>query len=107
MLNPDTRKRIQNLCRQIELGESVSLTDAIYLEKWASANRSVRDWLNKARAIAINGTPAAGSMDEFLQDLGVGDPDPTRHLDCNSTIDDLADFFRSSNDGDERRLRRD
>lgn len=107
MLNPNTRKRIQELCQQIELGEPISLSEAIYLEKWASANRSVRDWVNKARYRSINGTPAPGSMDEFLQDLGVGDPDPTRHVDANSTIDDLADFFRSSDDGDERRLRRD
>lgn len=107
MLSPEVRKRIQALCLRVELGESVSLEDAIYLEKWATANRSVRDWVNKARSRAINGAPAPGSMDEFLEDLGIGDPDPTRHIDAASSVDDLADFFRTNDDCDEKRLRRD
>ena len=95
MLSTQTRLKVEFLCGRIEHGEPIGLTDMTWLTKWAKSNRSVHEMLTRARRRAINGLPAPGSLDELLDGLNLGDPDPENHLTGESSIDDLANFFRA------------
>jgi hypothetical protein len=95
MLSTQTRLKVEFLCQRIESGQPVTLADMTWLTKWAKSNRSVHEMVQKARRRAVNGLPEAESLDGFLDDLNLGDPDPSNHLDASSSIDDLANFFKS------------
>lgn len=95
MLSTETRLKVEFLCARIERGEPVSLADMTWLQKWAKSNRSVYEMLNKARRRAVTGLPEPGSLDELLDGLNLGEPDSRSHLTSESSIDDIADFFKS------------
>lgn len=95
MLSTQTRLKVEHLCSLIEAGETVPLGDMIWLNKWSNSHRSVAEMVNRARRRAINGLPEPGSMDELLDGLNLGDPDPSKHLTAESSIDDIADFFKA------------
>lgn len=107
VLSTQTRLKVQFLCARIERGEPVELSDMAWLQKWAKTHRSVRDMLSKARRRAINGVPEPGTIDDLLDQLNLGEPDPSRHITGQSSIDDLADFFTNGDDSDAERMRRD
>ena len=46
-----------------------------------------------------------GDMDDFLNQLDLGDPDPSNHITNENSIDDIVDFFKR-NDDDEGNWRR-
>lgn len=96
MLSNQTRQKIQFLCARIERGEPIDLAEMTWLQKHANTNRSAYDMVQRARrrATAI-GPREEGSLDAFLDDLSLGDPDPSNHLTGESTIDDIAAFFKS------------
>lgn len=95
MLSTQVRLRVQFLCARIERGEPVAFQDMAWLEKWSTSNRSVYDMVSRARRRAVTGPLEPGSMDEFLDGLNLGDPDPSNHLTGDSSIDDLAAFFKA------------
>jgi hypothetical protein len=95
MLSTQTRLKVEFLCQRIEAGQPVTLADMTWLTKWAKSNRSVHEMVQKARRRAVNGLPEAESLDGLLDSLNIGDPDPSNHLDASSSIDDLANFFKS------------
>lgn len=100
MLSTTTRLRLEDIAARIAGGLSVSLEEMTFIQKWADANRSAAAILRKARRRAINGEPAEGSMDAFLEAMDLGDPDPQRHLTGESTPDDIINFFkRDDEDG--------
>jgi hypothetical protein len=107
MLSTQTRLQAEAICTKIATGQPVELRDMVWLEKWAKAHRSVRDMLAWSRRRAINGVPEPGTLDDLLDRLNLGEPDPARHLDSSSSVDDLANFFKSDNIDDQDRLRRD
>ena len=53
MLSTKYRLRLEEICRQIANKEEVSLSDMIWAEKLAKAHTTARDWLNKARRLAL------------------------------------------------------
>lgn len=95
MLSTETRLRVEKLCALIEQGETVPLADMIWLNKWSNSNRSVSEMVNRARRRAVNGLPAPDSVDGLLDGLNIGDPDPRNHITGESSVDDIADFFRA------------
>ena len=95
MLSTQIRLRVEALCQRIEAGESITLADMTWLTKWAKSHRSVHEMLNRARRRAVNGLPEAGSLDDLLDGLNLGNPDPGSHLNGSSTVDDIANFFKS------------
>lgn len=95
MLSTQTRLKVEFLCKRIERGEPVELTDITWLQKWAASNRSVHEMVSRARRRAATGELPEGSLDELLDGLNLGDPDPSNHLTADSSIDDLADFFKA------------
>ena len=73
MLSTQYRLRLEAICKDIASGTEVSLDDMIWANKLAKANTAARGMMNTARRIATNPT------DSFLNELNIGDPDPTHH----------------------------
>ena len=94
MISTDVRLRLEFIADRIANHGEVSLTEMAWAQKWADHNRYAAKILNQARRIAAQGKPEPGSMDEFLNDLDIGDPDPTNHLVGPQDLDTLVDWFR-------------
>lgn len=96
MLSTDTRLRLEAIAERIKNHEDVSFEEMQFIQKWADHNRVAARILNQARREAIQGKPEPGSMDEFLNDLDIGDPDPSNHLIGPQDPVDLARWFTKS-----------
>ena len=68
MLTTATRLRIQDILRRVAQGQSVSLQDRIYVNKFAEHDRTVNSWVNRARRIQLQQAPSKG-LDGFLADV--------------------------------------
>ena len=101
MLSTAYRVRLQEICDRIANQEEVSLIDVIWVEKLGRANRSAGSILRQARRKAANPEMVEGDMDDFLNKLDLGDPDPRNHRTKFESVEDIADFFR--NDDEMRR----
>jgi hypothetical protein len=100
MLSTNTRLKLEDIAARIAGGLNVSLEEMTFIQKWANANRSAAAILRKARRRAISGEPAEGSLDEFMEAMDLGDPDPQTHLTAESTTEDIYNFFkRDDEDG--------
>jgi hypothetical protein len=93
MLSTDTRRKLEDICTRIENHEEVSFEEMTFIQKWSDHNRIANRMLNQARRIAAMGKPQAGSLDELLNDLDLGDPDPSNHLIGPQNPVDLAYWF--------------
>jgi hypothetical protein len=100
MLSTEVRLRLENIAKRIEKGEEVSLTEMQWSQKWADHNRSAASILSKARRVAVQGVAERDSLDELLQGLDLGSPDPSDHLVGPQTPDALADWFRKKDSDD-------
>jgi hypothetical protein len=94
MLSTDVRLRLEFIADRIANHSEVSLEDMTYIQKWANNNRHAAEILRRARRTAIQGKPEAGSLDELMNALDLGDPDPSNHLNGPQDIDTLVDWFR-------------
>jgi hypothetical protein len=101
MLSTQYRLRVEAICEKIVKGEPVELSEMIWIEKLAAANRSAATLLRQARRKAANPEMTEDSLDGFLNALDLGHPDPTEHRNRFDGADDIADFFR--NDDNMRR----
>ena len=102
MLSTQYRLRLEAICERIVKGESVELSDMIWCEKLAKANRSAATMLRQARRRAANPDMQEGSLDDFMNALDLGDPDPTNHRTGFNGADDIIDFFSRDNESDWR-----
>lgn len=50
----------------------------------------------------FSGEVSKDSLDGFLQDLNLGDPDPRNHITNESNIDDIVDWFKREQPDDWR-----
>jgi hypothetical protein len=102
MLSTNYRLRLEFICGRIANGEQVKLEDMIWAEKLGKANTSAREMLRKARRVANN---PEGSTDQFLNQLGLGDPDPSNHRTGFDSADDIANWFRRDDSSSDWRQR--
>ena len=98
MLSTKYRFRLEFICDRIVNGGEVTLEDMIWSEKLAKANRSAATILRQARRKASNPNMKEGSLDEFLNIMDLGHPDPSEHRTRFDGPDDIADFFRTDDD---------
>ena len=101
MLSTQYRLRLEGICRKISLGEDVDLSDMIWAEKLAKANTTAREWLKKARRHAAQDIEE-GSMDDFMNRMGLGDPDPSNYKTGFDGADEIIDWFRQDKPDDWR-----
>lgn len=97
MLSTETRLRLEAISARIANHQEVSLEEMTFIQKWADHNRHAAKILNQARRESIQGKPEPGSLDEFLNDLDLGDPDPSNHLIGPQDPIDLARWFTRDN----------
>lgn len=95
MLSSDTRVKLQDIANRISRKEEVSLSERVLIHKWADHHRSVYEMLRRAKREAFYGDSEKSSMDQFIHDLNIGDPDPSSHRNGFDDPEDLGDFFRA------------
>jgi hypothetical protein len=102
MLSTQYRIRLEAICERIIKGESVDLSEMIWAEKLAKANRSAATLLRQARRCASNPNMQEGGLDDFMNALDLGDPDPSNHRTGFNGADDIIDFFSGDKPDDWR-----
>lgn len=104
MLSTAYRLRLEDICNRIAKGQNVNLNDIIWVEKLSRANRTAFSFLRQARRKAANPNMVEGSLDDFLNTLDLGDPDPSNHKSGFNSPEKIADFFKRDDlDGEWRR----
>ena len=101
MLSTQYRLRLESICRCIANKEQVPLEDMIWAEKLAKAHTLARDWLQKARRQASQDIQE-GSIDDFMNRMGLGDPDPSNYKGGFNGADDIHDWFKQEKSDDWR-----
>ena len=102
MLSTQYRLRLEFICKKIANGEEVKLDDMVWAQKLAKANTTANEMLKKARRIAANPDVQEGSTDDFLNKMGLGDPDPSNHRTGFNGADDIIDWFKQDKPSDWR-----
>lgn len=106
MLSTQYRLKLQEICERISRHEEVSLEDMMWIERLSKVNTTAATMIRQARRRAMNPDMTEDSLDGFLNQLDLGEPDPMNHKTSFSSPDDIAEWF-SSKDGEDDRLRRD
>ena len=101
MLSTQYRLRLEFICKRIANGEEVKLEDIVWAQKLAKANTSAREMLKKARRQSA-GDIQEGSIDDFCNRMGLGDPDPSNYKMGFDTADEIADWFKQDRSDDWR-----
>jgi len=102
MLSTEYRLRLEFICNKIAKGEEVQLSDMIWADKLAKANRSAGEMLRKARRIASNPDAPKGGLDDFLNQMDLGDPDPQNHKTGFDSPDEIVEWFKQDKPDDWR-----
>ena len=103
MLSTQYRLRLEFICKRIAAGEEVKLDDMIWANKLAKANRSAGEMLRRARRTASNPDMQSGSLDDFMNQMDIGDPDPSNHIvDGFNSVEEIAAWFRQEKTDDWR-----
>ena len=92
MLSTQYRLRLEFICKKIANKEEVKLEDMIWAEKLAKRHTTARDWLNQARRQSSQNIEE-GSVDDFMNRMGLGDPDPSNYKTGFDGAEDLTDWF--------------
>ena len=87
MLSTQYRLRLEAICKDIASGTEVGLDDMIWAVKLSKANTSARGMLNRARRMKTN------PDESFLNELNIGDSDPTQHRRGFGDPNDVVDWF--------------
>ena len=101
MLSTKYRLRLEFICKCIANNEEVKLDDMVWAQKLAKANTTAYEMLKKARRQSSQEIEE-GSMDDFLNRMGLGDPDPSEYKTGFGSADEIADWFKQERSDDWR-----
>jgi len=101
MLSTQYRLRLEFICKCIVNGEEVKLDDMVWAQKLAKANTTARDMLDKARRQHV-GKIEEGTLDDFMNRMGIGDPDPSNHKKGFDSADEIVNWFQRDKPDDWR-----
>jgi hypothetical protein len=87
------RLRVQFVCERIAVGAPVELNDITWIQKLADRNPTVATALRKARRMSQLKEAPKDSLDAFMADMDLGDPDPSNHLIGPQDPVTLAEWF--------------
>lgn len=103
MLSTAYRLKLENICDKIIKGETVELSEMIWAEKLAKANRSAATMLRQARRRAENPNMQEDSLDSFLNDLDIGGiGHEGKGISRFNDADEIVDFFKRDDESDWR-----
>ena len=72
-----------------------------WAERLANRHTTARDWLQQARRQSSQEIEN-GSTDDFLNRMGLGDPDPSKHKKGFTSADDMLEWFQQDKPDDWR-----
>ena len=101
MLSTKYRLRLEFICKCIANNEEVKLDDMVWAQKLAKANTSAHEMLKKARRQSSQDIEE-GSMDDFMNRMGLGDPDPSNYKTGFNGADDIVNWFNQDKRDDWR-----
>jgi len=101
MLSTAYRLRLEFICKCIANGEEVKLDDMVWVQKLAKANTTANEMLKKARRQSSQDIQE-GSMDDFMNRMGLGDPDPSNYKTGFDSAEDIRDWFQRDKPDDWR-----
>ena len=101
MISTQYRLRMEFICKCIANGEEVELDDMMWAQKLAKANTTANEMLRKARRQAINNIEE-GTLDDFMNRMGIGEPDPSNHSKGFQNTDEIAQWFHQDRPDDWR-----
>ena len=101
MLSTSYRIRLEKIAEKISNGEEVSLDDMIWANKLSAHNASADKIMRQARRKSQNPNMVEGDMDDFLNQLDLGDPDPQNHRTGFNSVDEIVDWFKRDDTDDE------
>ena len=101
MLSTQYRLRLEFICKCIANGEEVKLDDMMWAQKLAKANTTANEMLRKARRQGAQDIEE-GTLDDFMNRMGLGDPDPSNHKTGFSDTDDMVEWFQRDKPDDWR-----
>ena len=102
MLSTEYRLRLEFICQRIATDQPVELKEMIWADKLAKSNRSAGEMLRKARRQARAEDMPEGGMDDFLNQMDLGDPDPSNHRTGFQSADEIAEWFHQDKTEDWR-----
>jgi hypothetical protein len=103
MLSTQYRLRLEGICDKIVKRETVELSEIIWAEKLAKANRSAATILRQARRKAENPNMQEGDLDDFLNQLDFGGlGDERKGISGFGSVDEIVDFFKEDKPDDWR-----
>lgn len=101
MLSTAYRLRLEFICKCIANTEEVKLDDMVWAQKLAKANTTAHEMLKKARRQSSQDIEE-GSMDDFMNRMGLGDPDPSNYKTGFNGADDIVNWFNQDKRDDWR-----
>ena len=101
MLSTQYRLRLEFICKCIANGEDVKLEDMVWVQKLAKANTTANEMLKKARRQSAQDIQE-GSMDDFMNRMGLGDPDPSNYRTGFDSAEEIVDWFKQERSDDWR-----
>lgn len=102
MLSTQYRLRLEFICKCIANNEEVKLEDMIWAQKLGKANTTANDMLKKARLKSNNPNVQEGSLDDFMTQMGLGEPDPSDQRTGFTGAEDIRDWFQRDKPDDWR-----
>lgn len=72
----------------------------VWANKLAKSNRSAYEMMNQARRALRRSDVPDDALGNFLDKMGLGDPDPTNHKKKFDGAEDIADWFRNDKTDD-------
>ncbi len=101
MLSTEYRLRLEFICQRVATNQEVALKEMIWANKLAKANGSAGEMLRRARRQSRNNIEE-GSIDDFLNQMDLGDPDPSKHSTGFGSADEISDWFHHEKTDDWR-----
>jgi|TARA_B100001094_G_scaffold316978_1_gene358839 hypothetical protein len=90
------------ICKKIANGEDVKLEDMIWAQKLAKSNKSAEAMLRMSRRKSSNPDAPEGGLDDFMNRMDLGDPDPSNHKKGFQNVDEIVDWFHQEKSDDWR-----
>tara|TARA_B100001094_G_C17746997_1_gene583928 strand:- start:243 stop:557 length:315 start_codon:yes stop_codon:yes gene_type:complete len=101
MLSTAYRLRLEFICKCIANGEEVKLDDMVWAQKLSKANTTANEMMRKARRQSSQDIQE-GSIDDFMNRMGLGDPDPSNYKKGFDSADEIVDWFQRDKPDDWR-----
>jgi|TARA_Y100000289_G_scaffold61093_1_gene68757 hypothetical protein len=90
------------ICTKIANNEEVKIEDMIWAQKLAKSNKSAEAMLRMARRKATSPDAPEGGLDDFMNRMDIGDPDPSNHRSGFGSVDEIVEWFHQEKTDDWR-----